>query len=155
MTSSRFDQTPKEPYGYCLTCSAAGTKVEFATREELHEHLSETYDANKLLGKNGGHSARTTNPTRQERIVRFLQSEADDALDSALDEFITAASRSLDNEDATVGELTEAVKEVFAEPDWREAWGNYVDENELADEAELMPPLPPVPHTPLPGMEAL
>jgi hypothetical protein len=151
MTTDRFNQRPDEPYGYCDTCKEAGTNLEFSDRDEMQAHMNETYEASVPLHRS--HSARVVNPTRMERIKRFLAQSADDAVDSALDEFIRDASRALMVEDATVAELTEAVKDVGADIDWREAWGNYVDENELTEEDDETPP-PVMEHTTLEGLDA-
>jgi hypothetical protein len=63
--------------------------------------------------------------------------EADDALESALTEFVDSVYRFHTNDDVPLVELTAAVKAACPSHEWDEAWAEYIeDETEEDDEAE-------------------
>jgi len=80
--------------------------------------------------------------------------EADDALASALTEFVDGVYHLQRREGVSQAELSEAVKTVFAEADWAEAWAESLDEDDDDDDEDapterpdgIMPP-------PLDGIE--
>lgn len=116
MIGERYDQIPGEDYGHCLDCEET-----FATRGEMHEHLSATA-AVAPLGV-GSHRGRTTNPTRAERIRNRLGHLAEDALSRFLED-IDRVTR----DGVTEEEITEALK--FVDIDVSDGWADYLQENE-------------------------
>jgi len=128
---SRFEQDPNAPYGSCHDCPAT-----FVDRAAMDEHLHATFEAS---GRTKGHRGNPSNPTRPERIKRAVQGEADDALDNALTEFVDGVYDLHRREGIPVAELTAAVRDVFAEADWAEAWGESLDEDDEDDEPEERP----------------
>lgn len=129
MSASRFDPKEGEPYARCLE-DGCGFVAE--TEEQMSAHTTATM---KSTGEKVGitassHSYRKLNPSREDAIRREVMNEADDALESALEEFVSALSRLHTREGVTLAELTAAVKSATPSDEWAEAWAEYVSENE-------------------------
>lgn len=141
---ARFDPEEGVPYGKCEICAE-----ELADRAAVNAHLA----ASRTEG-GSSHRVRLTNLTRPERITQHLEMEANDAIDEAITSFVDAAARLLDREGVTLGEINEAVKKVYADADWSDAWREYVDENDLDEADEPGEPRPaPEPHSTLEGLD--
>lgn len=135
MSASRFDPKEGEPYARCVE---DGCGFVADTKEEMSAHTKATM---KPTGQFDGvtarsHSYRELNPSREDAIRREVMHEADDALESALEEFVSALSRLHTREGVTLAELTAAVKSATPSHEWDEAWAEYVSENEDEDDED-------------------
>ena len=72
---SMYDQEIGKDYASCSDCTAT-----FPTREEMKAHFRETSPNGRR-----SHSARITNPTREERIESEISNLADDALSALVE----------------------------------------------------------------------
>lgn len=103
MSGSRFDPTPGVPYARC-THDGCGFVAD--TKEQMSEHSASTMDGVTAAG----HFYRVENPSREDAIRRAVMREADDALESALEEFVYSVYRLHTREGVRLDELTAAVK---------------------------------------------
>lgn len=110
MTTTRFDQRPG-PYGHCKTCDAV-----FATPEEAHGHLEETYQASKQTNDGTkSHSVRGVNLTREQRIEYHI----DGIIDDKLREYGDLDGRELIMNDDTAGEVVlDLLREIDRDDDY-------------------------------------
>jgi len=130
--SGRFDPKPGEPYARCNDCDFIAV-----TKQEISAHSSETMKpTGETIGVTAeGHGYRVTNPTREEAISREVRREANDALESAVSEFVETIYRLHDREGVSLAELTAAVRAVWADADFAEAWAEYIADEEDEDES--------------------
>jgi len=135
MSASRFDPKPGEPYA---RCSEDGCGFVADTKEQMSEHSSSTM---KPTGQTSGvtasgHSYRVENPSREDAIWREVMREADDALESAVQEFVDSVYRLHSREGVSLDELTVAVKSVAPSSEWSEAWAEYIADEDEDDDDE-------------------
>ncbi|AWN07775.1 hypothetical protein HOT31_gp104 [Microbacterium phage Hendrix] len=118
MSTSRFDPTPDQPYGTCLTC---GEVIQ--TSEDATAHLSKTFDESKAVRGDlsaTSHRVQGTNPDRASRIQSFVDQEIEDALENLYEEL----DREVTRNNLTEEELTEALRDASA--DLVDGWKRYI-----------------------------
>ncbi len=117
MTNPRFDQVQGEPYGACRDCDGV-----FSTKEEAHQHMSQTHELARQAGGNAGHSVSIRNPERPERIRRGIGSIVSDVMN----DFCNQVDDLINDGHVTEEEATEAMRFY---PDFQEAWENWLAES--------------------------
>lgn len=132
---TRFDPRPGEPYARCLT---DGCGFVADTKEQMSEHSRASMKpTGETVGTTArGHSYRVENPPRADAIQNAVQREADDALESALQEFVDSVYRLHSSDGVSLKELTEAVKFGSPSSEWSDAWAEYVAEFEDDEDDE-------------------
>jgi len=136
MSATRFDPRDGVPYARCLT---EGCGFVADTKEQMSAHADESMTpTGATTGVTAsGHSYRVENPSRADALRSKVMQEADDALESALTEFVDSVYRLHRNDDVPLADLTAAVKAAFLSHEWDEAWAECIeDETEEDDEAE-------------------
>lgn len=145
MSGSRFDPTPGAPYARCVH-DECGFVAD--TKEQMSEHASSTV---KPTGQSvgvtaSGHPYRVENPSREDAIRRTVMQEADDALESAMQEFVDSVYRLHSREGLSLDELTVAVKSAAPSSEWSDAWAEYIGDEDGDDETEAGDGLSPQLH---------
>jgi hypothetical protein len=93
----RFDPREGEPYGKCVTCG-----ITLQTNRDGVEHRAATRPAG--VGKS--HATQATNPDRESRIQRHVDSAVESAISDALDDL----QGDVDRGDVTEAEIAEALR---------------------------------------------
>lgn len=141
MTFTRFSPIPDKPYGSCVTCG-----IELATKDDASTHMRETMKPVKEGSVTArGHSTRATNPPREDRVRRYIESVLEEAVednhdidfstrsvivtDRAVDDAIETLLADAERGDLAYAEVTENLKR---QDEFEDAWRDAIEEPEDA-----------------------
>lgn len=122
---TRFDPTPGEPYARCLE---EGCGFVADTKETMSEHSSSTMrPTGETVGiTEQGHRYRVLNPSREDALRHAVMRAADDALESAAQEFCDDVYNIHTRDGISLAELTSAV----GASEFSNAWAEYISGEE-------------------------
>jgi len=124
---SKFDPKEGVPYGHCITpgCGFIGQTVA-EMRQHGRDTMTPTGDATGVTSR--GHSYIVDNPSREDAIRSAVQSEVDDAIESAVSELCEELWRLHERQGASIEEISAALRFGVSDIDWATAWSEYVEE---------------------------